>query len=360
MEKFAFIIHPLEVKDVARKFAFTRYLPEHVVENVFRLVPPMKVSDITGISTPHSQAEGWFVTCPLTARQMIGLPEKYVLAKIIQSGKLAEKLGAKIVGLGAFTSVVGDAGYTIAKNLNIAVTTGNSFTVATAVEGAKQAAKLMGHNLENVHVVVLGATGSIGKVCSMMMAGEVRNMTLVARNKKPLEELAEKILYRTGLSVGITSDVKAALKKAHIVIAVTSSVDTIIGPEDLMPGAVVCDVSRPRNVSRQVALERDDVLVVEGGVVEVPGDVNFNFNFGFPPKMAYACMAETMILALEGKYESFSLGRDLTIEQIREISALAQKHGFRLAGFRSFERAITMGEIEKIKKNALGKGLKVV
>ena len=360
MEKFAFIIHPLDAKDVARKFPFTRYLPDNVVENVFRLVPPMKVSHITGVETPHSRAEGWFVSCPLTAGQMLRLPEKFVTGKIIQAGKVAEKLGAKIVGLGAFTSVVGDAGYTIAKNLNIAVTTGNSFTVATAVEGAREAARLMGHNLNNVHVVVLGATGSIGRVCSILMAGEVKKMTLVARNKKPLEELAETILYRTGLSVGITSDVKAALKTAQIIIAVTSSVDTLIGPGDLMPGAVVCDVSRPRNVSKQVAMERDDVLVLEGGVVEVPGDVNFNLNFGFPPGMAYACMAETMILALEGRYENFSLGRDLTIEQITEISTLAKKHGFKLAGFRSFERAIPPREIETIRMNALGKGLQVV
>ncbi len=42
------------------------------------------------------------------------LPERTVYRKIIQTGRLAEKLGAQILGLGAFTSVVGDAGVTIA------------------------------------------------------------------------------------------------------------------------------------------------------------------------------------------------------------------------------------------------------
>ncbi len=360
MEKFAFIIHPLDVKDMAWKFPFSRYLPEKVVEKFFRLVPPMKVSHITGIETPYNRAEGWFVTCPLTSRQMVSLPEKYVTRRIIQAGRVAEKLGAKIVGLGAFTSVVGDAGHTIAKNLDIAVTTGNSFTVATALEGAREAARLMGHNLKNVHVAVLGATDSTGRVFSMMMAGEVKKMTLIARHKKPLEELAEKILYHTGLSVGFTSDIKAALKTAQIVIAISSSIDTMIGPEDLMPGAVICDISRPRNICKQVAIERDDILVLEGGMVKVPGDVNFNFKFAFTPGMAYACMAETMILALEGRYENFSLGRELTIEQVTEISALAKKHGFKLAGFLSFERAVASQEIEIIRRNALEKGLQVV
>jgi len=92
--------------------------------------------------------------------------------------------------------------------------------------------------------------------------------------------------------------------------------------------------------------------VIEGGAVEVPGDVDFHFNFGFPPKTAYACMAETMILALEERYESYSLGRDLSLERVKIIAALAKKHGFKLAGFRSFERQVTAEYIEAVRKAA--------
>ncbi len=352
MNTFAFIIHPLDISDFSRKFGPVGKLPPRLVENIFRFAPPIKVSKITGVYSEHGSAEGWFVACPVTARLMLELPEKYVLKKIIQAGRLAQKLGAKIVGLGAFTSVVGDAGITIAKNLDIAVTTGNSYTVATAVEGAREAARLMGHDINRSNAVVVGATGSIGKVCARMLAKNVRSLTLVARDKSRLEELARRITYDTGAAVRVTSDIKSALRDAQIVIAVTSAVDTIIGPEDLAPGTVVCDVSRPRNVSKQVAEKRRDVLVIEGGVVEVPGEVNFNFNFGFPPGMSYACMAETMMLAMEGRYESFTLGRDLTLQQVEEITALAKKHGFKLAGFRSFERAVSMEQIREIRERA--------
>jgi predicted amino acid dehydrogenase len=115
---------------------------------------------------------------------------------------------------------------------------------------------------------------------------------------------------------------------------------------------VVCDVARPRDVSVQVAKERDDVLVIEGGVVAVPGDVNFNFNFGFPEKTAYACMSETMILALDGRYENFTLGKEVSVGQVEEISTLASKHGFKIAGFRSFEKSVSPEKIEEIRKNA--------
>jgi hypothetical protein len=84
-------------------------------------------------------------------------------------------------------------------------------------------------------------------------------------------------------------------------------------------------------------------------MVEVPGPVDFGFDFGFPPGRAYACMAETMILALEGRYESFTLGKKIQLERVEEIARLGAKHGFKLAGFRSFERVMTEEQIMRIR-----------
>jgi fatty aldehyde-generating acyl-ACP reductase len=346
------MIHPMHAEDVSRKFKFARFLPDRFIERAFSLMPSMKVAHISGVRSTLAEAEGWFIACPLTAGLIMSLPQQYVLKKIIQGGRVAEKLGAKIFGLGAFTKVVGDAGVTVAKQLNIPVTTGNSYTVATAIEATREAARVMGHDLKKANVTILGATGAIGRICALILAREARSMTLVARTESKLEELAGKILYDTGLAVKITSDTGKALRSADVIITVTSSVDTVIEPEDLKPGAVVCDVARPRDVSARVAELRDDVLVIEGGVVEIPGDVEFNLNFGFPPRTAYACMAETMILALEKRYESYTLGRELTIEQVEEINVLAKKHGFKLGGFRSFGRAMTDRELEQIRERA--------
>jgi len=357
VDQFAFIVHPLTARDFCRKFPFAHNWSDGFIERIMNYIPPFKVSNVQGIESPHNNTQGWFVGCPLTSRQMVEMPEPYVMKKIIKAGKVAEKLGAKIVGLGAFTSIVGDAGITVAQNLNIAVTTGNSYTVATALEGTRQAAKLLGLSMERANVVVLGATGSIGAACAQILAREARYLTLVARNEAKLEKLAGQIFRSTGLAVKVTANTKSALKAADIVIAVTSAVDSLIEPEDLKIGAIVCDVARPRNVSRRVTEMRDDVLVIEGGVVEIPGDVNFGLNFGFPPKTAYACMAETMILALEQRYENFSLGRDLTVKQVETIEQLAKKHGFKIAGFRSFERALSAEEIGVIKANIAAKSV---
>ncbi len=351
MDRFAFMFHPIDTHDITRKFSFLKYLPDKVLEKIIYLMPPIMTSEITGIKSEAVGEEiiGNFIGCTLTSKQMVELPLELVIKQIIKTGKMAEKLGAKILGLGAMTSVVGDAGETVAKNLNIPVTTGNSYTIAIAMEGTEKAAEMLGKNIKTSEIVILGANGAIGSVCAQIMARKCSYLTLVSRDIKKLEKISAKIYRETGLAAKITTNSKKALKNADIVIAVTSSLDCIVEPEDLKPGALVCDVARPRDVSKRVAEVRKDVLVIEGGLVEVPGDVNFNFNFGYPPKLALACMAETMILALEKRWTNYTIGRNITISQVDEIHELGKKHGFKLAGFRSFEKIVKPEVIEQVR-----------
>jgi predicted amino acid dehydrogenase len=183
-----------------------------------------------------------------------------------------------------------------------------------------------------------------------MMAQEVAELILVGRRPDALA--AKKEQCEGGRAkVSISTDVRA-IYPADIIVAVTSAVDVVIEPEHLKPGAVVLDVARPRDVSRRVTEERDDVLVIEGGMVEVPGPVDFGFDFGFPPGKSYACMAETMALALEGRYEDYSLGKDIHLDRVLEVGEIATRHGFRLSGFRSFERAVTSEHIAEVRDRA--------
>jgi fatty aldehyde-generating acyl-ACP reductase len=355
VDTFAFIIHPIDPKrDVSRKFPLLgRVLNNRQIDFFSTFFPPIYISEIEGITSKATgkQIRGWFVACPFTPRRMLELPERTVYRKIIQTGRMAERLGAKILGLGAFTSVVGDAGVTIASSLDVPVTTGDSYTVALAVQAIQDGAKLMGIDIRDVSVAVVGATGAIGRVCTELLAGEAARLFLVARDEKKLETLHNrlKIRARSELVISTKMDV---LTQSHLILTVTSAVHDIIKPEYLLPGSVVCDVARPRDVSAMVAAVRDDILVIDGGMVDVPGPVNFNFNFGFPEGKAYACMAETIALALEGRFEDYTVGKEITLERVREITAIAEKHGFRLSGFRSFEKEVTQEQIDVIRKNA--------
>lgn len=352
MKSFAFIMHPLQISDFTRKFKLAEKVPERWLEGIARRLPPFTVSEVTGLRSPlGNEVKGWFVGCPLTARQMVELPEDVVLEKIIKAAQKAESLGADIIGLGAFTAIVGDAGITVSKSVNVPVTTGNSYTVATALSGIEMAARMLNVDLARQNIVVLGASGSIGKACARIMARRGFDVTLVARRKGPLEDVATLIQAESQRLPRIETNMAKALKDADVIIAVTSALEDVIDETLLKPGTIISDVARPRNVSKRVAEKRKDVFVFEGGVVSPPGEVEFNFNFGFPPRTCYACMAETMLLALEGKFESFSLGRELDVKKIEEIDRLAERHGFQMTGLRSFERAVTDDDVRRVRSH---------
>ena len=126
-----------------------------------------------------------------------------------------------------------------------------------------------------------------------------------------------------------------------IVTTTTAIGQRIIDITKCKPGAVICDVARPPDIDEWEANLRPDVLVIESGEILLPGDPDFGFDIGLPPKTAYACMAETALLAMEGRFEDYSIGRELELDKVRDIYRMFLKHGFKLAGMRSFDKYVT-------------------
>lgn len=248
--------------------------------------------------------------------------------------------------------MVGDAGITIAQALDVPVTTGDSYTIWTAIQAVRKAAEIMDIPIGSARAAVVGATGAIGRVCSDLLADEVAELYLIGRRESVLEECRLGMIDRHVRASLKVSTHMELLRDAQLILTVTSALHAVIEPEHLLPGSVVCDVARPRDVSARVAAMRADILVIDGGMVEVPGPVDFHFDFGFPPGKAYACMAETMALALEGRFEDYTLGKQITRAQVEEISTIADRHGFRLSGFRSFERPVTEEQIDSVRQKA--------
>jgi len=356
VDTFAFIIHPIDPKrDVSRKFPWLgKVLSERQIDFFSTFFPPVYISEITGIRSESSgkQIKGWFVACPLTPNRMLELPLKTAYRKIIQTGRMAERLGAGMLGLGAFTSVVGDGGLSVARALDIPVTTGDAYTIAVALQALRKAAGVMGIHMPEATAAVVGATGAIGRVCAEILAQQVAEVHLIGKRPGALAELRDE-LQGSGATARLhTSTGLEGLRQSQLILTVTSSKKAIVRAEHLQPGCVVCDVARPRDVSAAVAAQRPDILVIDGGMVEVPGQVNFNFDFGFPPGKAYACMAETMALTLEGRLEDYTLGKKISRSRVEEITAIAERHGFKLSGFRSFERAVSQTKIERVRQLA--------
>jgi predicted amino acid dehydrogenase len=356
--KFAFVIHPTSLEDVVRYEPGAAGKSRALVSKMMEWMPAYAAAHVTGVRAPDGrETEGWFVAAPFMPETMLALPRETVYAKILDAVRIGAELGAEIVGLGAFTGVVGDAGLTIAQRSPIAVTTGNSLTIAAGVQSVLRGAHEMDIDLATATAVVIGATGSIGSACVELLAPHVRAIVLVARNRTRLERLARSLRERVACELAISTDVRASVARGAIVLTATTSTQDIIEPADLQTGAVVCELSLPHDVGRRVASERPDVLVVEGGNMRVPGNVRFarvrepahDFDFGLPPSVALACMSETMILALEERREHYTLGRGIDLAKVREMGVLAERNGFALAGMRAFDTALTPKHLEAVR-----------
>jgi fatty aldehyde-generating acyl-ACP reductase len=355
LRKFGFLVHPLSYDDVERYDPGAVGKGRAIIKKILEWIPPYRVSDITGVrsATTGEEITGHFIGVPIMPEQWLELPRDNIMARLVGAARLAHELGCGIIGLGGFSSVVGDGGVTLAELVpEIAVTTGNTYTIASGIQSLFRAAHELDVDLATANAVVIGATGSIGSACAQILGNKVARVTLAARNATRLKNLTHAMQPHVAAELDWTTDVRAAVRAADLVLTATSAVSAIVEPEDLRPGAVISEVSLPHDVSRRVGSERPDVLVSEGGNILVPGDVDFHFDFGLPPRTALACMSETMILTLEDRFENYSLGRGIHLDKVLEIERLADKHGFSLASMRAFDKPVSAEQIARTREAA--------
>lgn len=352
VNRFAFVVHPLSTRFILEhpRLRWARWLPEALVEAVAARLPPLALGRIEGgrSAATGQRIEGLLFSVGATPRQMLGHPPEFTYSRVLEAARRAERLGARILGLGAYTKVVGDAGVTVARRAALPVTTGNSLTVAAALEAAKEGARRMGiEDLAHGRAMVIGATGSIGTVCSRLLALATGDVVLVSIEPERLAALREKILAESpGARVATAVAAGELIGDCDLVLTATSAFgERVLDISRCKPGAVVCDVALPPDVPAEEVALRPDVLVIEGGEVLIPGEVSFSYDIGLPPGVAYACLAEAALLAMEGRFECYTLGRDLDLARVKEIYRLFRKHGFRIAGLRSGGRWLTAEDL---------------
>jgi len=161
----------------------------------------------------------------------------------------------------------------------------------------------------------------------------VRELVLVVRSLtsprlRPLVDQIRQLAPNT--SVKIVDSVHG-ISDSELVVAASNTPAPIIFPDHLFDGPVaICDISLPSNVADEVRAQRPDVLAIRGGVVRLPHNHDFAIGgIAVPPGHALACMAETLLMGLEGLTGNGSTG-PVTVEGVRRTMAWAQKHGFRL------------------------------
>jgi predicted amino acid dehydrogenase len=365
IRRFAFVIHPLSQDFIKKGFPIPKATPKFVMDQVETLaahMPPMVYCKMDNIVSPTgAEAEGWLISVGGTPKEMLARSPEFTYRRLLHAAKIAEKMGAQIMGLGAFTKVVGDAGITVARRSRLPITTGNSYSASGALWAATDAMRrmgLVGINPANGKVaaksMVIGASGSIGSVSARLLAMSFEEVVIAGRDMRKLEELKKSILKDTpDANVVCSIDYDELLADMDMIVTSTSGAGkSILNITRVKPGCVITDVARPLDLPAKDVAKRPDVLVIESGEIELPTEVRGMKSIGLPPNVIYACLAETIVLALEGRFEVFTVGRDTEWEKVKEIYKLGRKHGMKLAAISGVNGVFTDEAIAKVVKLA--------
>ena len=367
--RFAFVIHPLSqsfLTNVEPLHTIEKVSPSFVmdgVEKAMAYAPPMSYGRVTGVVSPTGdEAEGWLITVGGTPKELMAHSPEFTYARLLAAADEAKKRGAQIMGLGAFTKVVGDAGVTVAKQASLPITTGNSYSASGALWAMHDALERLGLSEVDEQgrikgkAMVVGATGAIGSVCSRLLALASDDLYLISPETAKLLALKadiERENPRARIHVAATPD-EALPEMDAIVTATSGAGKRVLDIMAVKPGCVITDVARPLDLSAEDVIKRPDVLVIESGEIELPGDVHMR-NIGLPEGVAYACLAETIALALEGRYETYTVGRNIEWEKVKEIYQIGLKHGMKLAAISGVNGVYTDEDLVNIRDLALAK-----
>ena len=360
--KFAYLYYPPSRRDLFRepRVRWLRTMPESVqsmAERAMARLPITPVGHARGIVSPTGvEAEGWILHLPMTARQIAARGEDYAARRLTEATKLATRLGAEVMGVGAFAREMSEATTRVAARAEIPITSGGSYLVSADMWAAKKAILAMGL-IEQDEVgramataMVVGAGSPTGAVAAELLALVFHRLVIVDREADRLLELRSRI---EGVSphcrVETATRVDTHLAETDLIVTGISPgwTGTLNLERGVKPGAVVVDCQRPSEFEEAAAEQRPDVLVLYAGEIELPGPADLGVNLGPPPKVALSSLAEAVVLALEGRNECFTLGDDLELDKVKEMYRLGLRHGMRLASMRGPYGPISDTEIKR-------------
>lgn len=342
---FALIGHPFDMDHLYRYLKYHK--PDlkkprrELLLKLFEWTPPFADRWISVTSKTGRTVRGRMIICPLLPEMLENSDNRrfrtLCVEKVTAALNLAESQGARISGLGGFTSIAdGDQGRLVAEKVpGIAVSSGNTLTAMSAVDGVIRASEWLGLDLAEATVAVVGAAGDIGTACCRFLVSKIKRLILVSRFAFNLRQIADELKVSGRAEVIAEQNSENALETADVVITAASSAVPIFSQQDFKPGAIVCDVGYPKNIFTNYDMEKSKIFLFSGGLLESPSPVLMTYDAGLPDsRTLYGCWSETIVLALDGRYESFSLGRGRIVpEKMQHIWDLAMKHGFKPAPF---------------------------
>jgi fatty aldehyde-generating acyl-ACP reductase len=352
-QKFAFLIHARYLEDVYKKFPFLRILPKNITLWLLKKISPVFISEIRGLKDDHgNEVQGYVGRMPIITHQMVE-DRKLALEKMKGAIRVFSKKGVNLIGLGGLTSSLSRGGNDLKEAFNdLDFTTGRTYTVKTVTDYVKSVIDEFGLNKNHTKVAIVGAAGSIGSGCAEVLAGWGINNLLFIDLERKLDILVKRMnethsrISNKKMTIQISHRI-SDINDSDIIIAATNAPEAVIEGVDPKPGAIIINDAQPSDVSPEVYM-REDVLVIEGGVIKTPG-VSVGFNFGLVEKDdSFCCLGEVLILAQEG----FNAADTYVLDPayLEKLDQVAKKLNFGITKYQNQFGYISDEKISKIKE----------
>lgn len=271
---------------------------------------------------------------PLVMEQMYRTGRTDLIVDRLQEAvELAAELGCEALTLGAFTSIVTDDGTQLYPVDDVELSSGNTFTAAVTLHQLREACETAGIGYgprAKPSVGVVGALGNIGRaLVENLMVHELPSarFTLFGRQgsddrlKALCEQLddrrreggmdqAEPIEWSTDLT---------DLREVDIALVAVNAAEPIVFARHIADDrpVIIADVSEPAAVDAAVSQMRPDAHLIDGGLVRVPGEEDFQLSLDAPPGALFACAAEALLMAMSD--EKMELTGDIRAENVRRL-----------------------------------------
>lgn len=314
-------------------------IPDDDLKEIFPWIPPRTVCRIEINSVLGHSTCGVYIDSFIPPDRLGHGNCRENLRRVREAAACSIEAGARIVSLGGFSSILieGDSDLLPEKGRTV-FTTGNTLTVALIVQGIEKMCALQGKEMSGATLLIVGATGDVGSGCARCLSPRVNRIILNARNLDRLRLLSAELSVEGETIVDIAIDLEELSVRPDIVICVASLESPSLLLRRLAPNAIVCDAGYPKNLASPEALE--DCTVFFGGLGQAVGGMTFTpdihrvlHHHPFE-NVGQGCLLESMVLALEGRFEPFSRGRGfITPDRVREIEDIAARHGIVLAPF---------------------------
>ena len=305
------------------------------VKNIFPFIPARDLFKVKVKSKTGAEINGVYIETFIEPDKLGTEHIRSNINKVQEAILCAKKMGANIVAMGGFTSIVLEGNLGSYSSDETKFTTGNTLTTAFIVNGIEKAAKRYEIELKDSAILIIGATGDIGMGCVQYLKNKTRKLLLCARNKRRLKTLSDQ-LHQENVINDYSIVLNDLIHEADVIICVASS--TGLEFSNCKESVIICDAGYPKNL--ETNLEENFNFIFHGGMGQVSCGYEFSPDYSeafyqYPaPYVIHGCILEAMILAFEKKYEDYSSGKgNISIDKILEMYDMGLKHGITIAPF---------------------------